>query len=154
MARYSLGIDIGGTFTDIVIWDHDGGRSWSRKVLTTHDDPARAAQPQARAGVDGDGAGPCIFDPVIAGNPQSEASGDHAPVRRLVAKTAAAGAIDIAPYLVWQLYGPDKLQWDASAQVWQTIGALGEKLGLRWGGRWKQRDMGHFELVVQQTTEV
>jgi len=41
--RYSLGIDIGGTFTDIVVYDHDRGRDQSRKVLTTHDDPARAA---------------------------------------------------------------------------------------------------------------
>jgi N-methylhydantoinase A len=39
---YSLGIDIGGTFTDIVIYDHESGRQWSRKILTTHDDPARA----------------------------------------------------------------------------------------------------------------
>jgi N-methylhydantoinase A len=39
---YSLGIDIGGTFTDIVVYDHDTGRRWSRKLLTTHDDPARA----------------------------------------------------------------------------------------------------------------
>jgi N-methylhydantoinase A len=38
----SLGIDIGGTFTDLVVYDHDAGRQWSRKVLTTHDDPARA----------------------------------------------------------------------------------------------------------------
>ena len=42
MAQYSLGIDIGGTFTDIVVYDHDSGRQVSRKVLTTHDDPARA----------------------------------------------------------------------------------------------------------------
>ncbi|HEV8144042.1 MAG TPA: hydantoinase/oxoprolinase family protein [Methylomirabilota bacterium] len=42
MAGYSLGIDIGGTFTDLVVYDHDGGGQWSRKVLTTHDDPARA----------------------------------------------------------------------------------------------------------------
>src|SRR2546426_10710948 len=39
---YALGIDIGGTFTDIVVYDHDSGRQWSRKVLTTHDDPVRA----------------------------------------------------------------------------------------------------------------
>jgi N-methylhydantoinase A len=42
MPRYALGIDIGGTFTDIVVYDQDTARQWSRKVLTTHDDPARA----------------------------------------------------------------------------------------------------------------
>jgi N-methylhydantoinase A len=41
-SRYSLGIDIGGTFTDLVVYDHETGRQVSRKVLTTHDDPARA----------------------------------------------------------------------------------------------------------------
>ena len=39
MSEYSLGIDIGGTFTDLVIHDHDTGRRWGRKVLTTHTDP-------------------------------------------------------------------------------------------------------------------
>jgi N-methylhydantoinase A len=42
VAQYSLGIDIGGTFTDLVVYDHDAGTNVSRKVLTTHDDPARA----------------------------------------------------------------------------------------------------------------
>ena len=42
MPHHSLGIDIGGTFTDIVVYDHDSGRQWNRKVLTTHEDPARA----------------------------------------------------------------------------------------------------------------
>jgi N-methylhydantoinase A len=46
---YSLGIDIGGTFTDIVVYDHGRGRQLNRKVLTTHDDPARAVA----AGVEG-----------------------------------------------------------------------------------------------------
>ena len=41
MSDYSLGIDIGGTFTDIVVYDHDSGRQFSRKELTTHDDPSR-----------------------------------------------------------------------------------------------------------------
>lgn len=55
-------------------------------------------------------------------------------------------AIDICPYDVFNLHGPDKVQWDASDPIWNRIGAIGEGLGLRWGGRWKQKDMGHFEL--------
>jgi N-methylhydantoinase A len=64
--RYSLGIDIGGTFTDLVIYDHESGVQVNRKLLTTHDDPARAVaagvaallrgQPSAGDG-SGDGAG-------------------------------------------------------------------------------------------------
>jgi N-methylhydantoinase A len=42
MPRYSLGIDIGGTFTDLVVYDHARGRQLNRKVLTTSDDPSRA----------------------------------------------------------------------------------------------------------------
>ena len=40
MQRYGLGIDIGGTFTDIVIYDTKTGRQASRKELTTHGDPS------------------------------------------------------------------------------------------------------------------
>ena len=42
MPRYALGIDIGGTFTDIVVYDHESGAQFTSKVLTTHDDPSRA----------------------------------------------------------------------------------------------------------------
>jgi N-methylhydantoinase A len=42
MQSHSLGIDIGGTFTDIVVYDHVRAMQHSRKVLTTHDDPTRA----------------------------------------------------------------------------------------------------------------
>src|SRR5215471_11830191 len=55
MPSYSLGIDIGGTFTDVVVYDHDTGRQWNRKVLTTHDDPVRAVAAGVVA-VLGDGA--------------------------------------------------------------------------------------------------
>jgi len=48
VSSYSLGIDIGGTFTDIVVFDHARGTSFSRKELTTHDDPARGVM----AGID------------------------------------------------------------------------------------------------------
>lgn len=56
-------------------------------------------------------------------------------------------AIDICPYSTWDAHGPDKLNWDIGDPVWQKIGALGEAIGLRWGGRWKVKDMGHFEYV-------
>ncbi len=31
-------------------------------------------------------------------------------------------------------------------QVWYAIGEIGEALGLKWGGRWRKKDMPHFEL--------
>jgi N-methylhydantoinase A len=58
VAGYSLGIDIGGTFTDLVVYDHDGGGQWSRKVLTTHDDPARAVAAGVAALLRGAGIDP------------------------------------------------------------------------------------------------
>jgi peptidoglycan LD-endopeptidase CwlK len=54
-------------------------------------------------------------------------------------------AIDVCPFEEYKLYGPDKLEWDNDAPAWQVIGSLGEHLGLRWGGRWQKKDMGHFE---------
>src|SRR3954470_11085329 len=41
MAEYALGLDIGGTFTDIVIYDQHGAASYSHKELTTPDAPHR-----------------------------------------------------------------------------------------------------------------
>ena len=41
MKRYGLGIDIGGTFTDIVVYDSHSGQQFSAKELTTHDDPSK-----------------------------------------------------------------------------------------------------------------
>ena len=41
-ARYRLGFDIGGTFTDFVLVDTASGATWLEKCLTTPDDPSRA----------------------------------------------------------------------------------------------------------------
>jgi hypothetical protein len=63
-------------------------------------------------------------------------------------KHLTGNAIDICPYEIFQLHGPDKLQWDSEDVIWLKIGHIGESLGLRWGGRWKKpHDPGHFELV-------
>ncbi|HTE33286.1 MAG TPA: M15 family metallopeptidase [Chryseolinea sp.] len=48
-------------------------------------------------------------------------------------------AIDVVPMV------NGKAIWDNSA-LWRKVGTAGEKLGLRWGGRWKKPyDPGHFE---------
>jgi N-methylhydantoinase A/oxoprolinase/acetone carboxylase beta subunit len=43
LSHWTIGIDIGGTFTDLVALEHERGEQRSLKVLTTHDDPAAAA---------------------------------------------------------------------------------------------------------------
>lgn len=65
----------------------------------------------------------------------------------LNSKHLTGDAIDLVPYLHYEQYGPDKLQWNGNDPVWIRIGEIGERLGLRWGGRWKVRDMGHFEYI-------
>lgn len=67
-------------------------------------------------------------------------------------KHLTGDAIDIVPYDIYQLTGEDKLRWDANHPVWFKIGAIGEKLGLVWGGRWKVRDMGHFEFPTSTSS--
>ena len=61
-----------------------------------------------------------------------------------------ADAIDICPFSVYDLHGPDKLQWDGSDPVWKRIGQIGEACGLKWGviKNGAQIDPGHFELKV------
>lgn len=61
-------------------------------------------------------------------------------------KHLTGDAIDIVPFEQYQAHGPDKLLWNANDPIWQRVGQIGESLGLIWGGRWKQKDMGHFEL--------
>ncbi|MDX5359735.1 MAG: hypothetical protein LPL00_00335, partial [Alphaproteobacteria bacterium] len=40
-ANMTIGVDIGGTFTDLVMLDEGTGRLFNEKVLTTPDDPSR-----------------------------------------------------------------------------------------------------------------
>jgi D-alanyl-D-alanine carboxypeptidase-like protein len=79
--------------------------------------------------------------------------------KHLPDKDGFAHAIDLCPYSIYQAAGPDKLLWQthdtvmvggAERQVlkreWRLIGEVGEKLGLRWGGRFESFfDAGHFE---------
>jgi|GEM_PF-1753517 len=48
-------------------------------------------------------------------------------------------AVDVVPIV------NGEAQWD-NLVLWRKIGMIGEKLGLRWGGRWRHPfDPGHFE---------
>ena len=40
--RFVLAIDIGGTFTDLVLLDSDSGELMAEKILTTYPDPSTA----------------------------------------------------------------------------------------------------------------
>lgn len=57
-------------------------------------------------------------------------------------------AIDIAPTAILE---ENKANWDPESPLWQQIGEIGKSLGLRWGGDWKVKDMGHFEYVHPST---
>src|SRR5687768_17722666 len=62
---YALGIDIGGTFTDIVVYDHERGLQLNRKVLTTHDDPARGVATGVAALLEREALDPAAFTRVV-----------------------------------------------------------------------------------------
>jgi hypothetical protein len=48
-------------------------------------------------------------------------------------------AVDVVPIV------DSVAQWD-DTKLWKKVGAVGEQLGLRWGGRWRNPyDPGHFE---------
>lgn len=51
-------------------------------------------------------------------------------------------AIDIAP----SKDGMTATWPPADSPIWEAIGKAGEEAGLKWGGRWKQKDSPHFEL--------
>ena len=65
MTEYSLGIDIGGTFTDLVIHDHDSGRRWGCKVLTTHADPQQGVVAGVRTILEESGLDPRDISRVV-----------------------------------------------------------------------------------------
>lgn len=70
-------------------------------------------------------------------------------------------AIDVCPLTSYLGYGTTKVDWDITNPVWETIGKIGEKIGLKWGvwkqskdvvPAWRRRgdfvniDLGHFEI--------
>ncbi len=67
MSEFKIGVDIGGTFTDVVLWDVAGGRTHNAKLLTTPDDPSRAVKDGVRHILDEKGVPPESVVAVIHG---------------------------------------------------------------------------------------
>ena len=64
---YRIGVDIGGTFTDVVLWDLANSRTEKTKLLTTPDDPSRAVMAGISRILAEHGAAPRDVDAVIHG---------------------------------------------------------------------------------------
>ena len=59
-------------------------------------------------------------------------------------------AIDIVPI---KILDEGDEEWDPSNKLWWQLGAVGESLGLAWGGRWKHHpDPSHFEFRHKSLT--
>ena len=57
-------------------------------------------------------------------------------------------AIDICPLAILK---ENETNWDPNSPLWNQIGAIGEALGLVWGGRWNLHpDRSHFEYRHQK----
>jgi len=66
-ADWRIGVDIGGTFTDVVLW-RDGAPSMHReKLLTTPDDPSRAVIEGIRRALANEGVAPAELGSVVHG---------------------------------------------------------------------------------------
>ncbi|MFP6749813.1 MAG: hydantoinase/oxoprolinase family protein [Alphaproteobacteria bacterium] len=65
MTRYALGLDIGGTFTDVVLFDREQGRRLTRKTLTTPGDPAGAVMTAIDRMLDEESIAPAEIERVV-----------------------------------------------------------------------------------------
>ena len=44
--------------------------------------------------------------------------------------------------------------WNPSGLYWRQIGAIGQSLGLEWGGSWTREDLPHFQLTAAPISEL
>jgi hypothetical protein len=61
--------------------------------------------------------------------------------RHLANKKGKSEAIDLCPVVLLTTKN-----WSPHSPLWQTFGREAKAVGLRWGGDWTQKDMGHIEL--------
>ncbi len=65
--RFRIGVDVGGTFTDVLLVDDSSGASYVAKTLTTPDDPSIGVLRAVSSSLDGAGLAPSALRNVIHG---------------------------------------------------------------------------------------
>lgn len=78
--NYRLGVDVGGTFTDLLLFNTQSGESWRGKVPSTPDDPSRAVVEGAKkiceaAGIPASEIGSFLHGTTVATNAVLEGKG-------------------------------------------------------------------------------
>ena len=66
-AGWRVGVDIGGTFTDVVLWRYGDAAMRREKLLTTPDDPSRAVIEGVKRALANEGVAPSELASVIHG---------------------------------------------------------------------------------------
>jgi len=107
--RYRVGVDIGGTFTDLILVDDAGGGFTVAKALTTPDDPARAvesalADALTRAGLRTGDARQLIHGTTLVTNAIIERKGARTA---LLATAGFRDALEIGKEARFELYDID-----------------------------------------------
>jgi N-methylhydantoinase A len=106
---YRVGVDIGGTFTDLILVDDVGGGFTVAKALTTPDDPSRAvesalAEALARAGLGAGDARQLIHGTTLVTNAIIERKGARTA---LLATAGFRDALEIGKEARFELYDID-----------------------------------------------
>ncbi|MFQ3595469.1 MAG: hydantoinase/oxoprolinase family protein, partial [Sphingomonadaceae bacterium] len=133
---YRLGVDVGGTFTDLLVIDEESGETWREKVPSTPDDPSRAVVSGARlvcekAGVSPESLSLFLHGTTVATNAVLEAKIAKVGLittegyRHIlqIARSLVPGGL--AAWIVWPKPQP-MAPLEATIEVPERIGASGE----------------------------
>ncbi|MFQ3666599.1 MAG: hydantoinase/oxoprolinase family protein [Sphingomonadaceae bacterium] len=133
---YRLGVDVGGTFTDLLVIDEESGETWREKVPSTPDDPSRAVVSGARlvcekAGVSPESLSLFLHGTTVATNAVLEAKIAKVGLittegyRHIlqIARSLVPGGL--AAWIVWPKPQP-MAPLEATIEVPERIGANGE----------------------------
>ncbi|MGE0485979.1 MAG: hydantoinase/oxoprolinase family protein [Gammaproteobacteria bacterium] len=133
---YRLGIDVGGTFTDLLLIDDASGASYSAKVPSTPDDPARGvldgvARICSTAGIEPQAIGQVMHGTTVATNTVLEGKGARVG---LVTTRGYRQILQIARSYVpgglgaWVVYrkSPPMAPLELTVEADERIGARGE----------------------------